>query len=142
MKRDRYASDYEQVRRQAGLGRPQMEFPDDPAPVNLGRIDAAHDDFKQRMAALAEHDAAAAAERKRKADDLTKRANGTVALAEYRAAGVESPSVDGDGAPRVSLSLLLSIGWTVEDVDGARELVAPRAKSTKRQRRDDYDRST
>lgn len=137
MKRDRYASDYEQVRRQAGVGRPQMEFPEEPAPVNLGRIDAVHDDFKQRMAALAEHDAEAAAKRKAAADELSKRANESIRLMEFARAGVQPPT-----GMKVSLPLLLSIGWKIEVVDGVRELVAPRAQGTKRNRREDYEGST
>jgi hypothetical protein len=44
-------------------------------------------------------------------------------LAEYRRHGVELRS--GPGVALVSLQTLLSIGWRIEEVDGARTLVAP-----------------
>jgi hypothetical protein len=136
MKRTRYDSEYERVRREAGVG----QFPepiDFSKPVDLGRVEAAHDDFKERMAAFAARDAEEAAKRKASADELSRRANASALAGEYRTFGLAPPLAGGDGAPRVSLSMLLSIGWTIAKVEGAGNVLVrppPAVKETKEQR--------
>lgn len=52
--------------------------------------------------------------------------NARMLVDEYRRAGVEPPKVDGDGAPTCSLTLLLWMGWTIEELGlGVRRLVSP-----------------
>jgi hypothetical protein len=47
-------------------------------------------------------------------------------LAEYRLAGVAPPETDENGTPKTSLSMLLNLGWRVEEVGGGlRALVPP-----------------
>lgn len=65
------------------------------------------------------------AERQAKADALSRRANQSVLVTEYVRAGVDPISVNDDGIPTVSLSFLISIGWTIEDFGGRRTLVKP-----------------
>lgn len=66
----------------------------------------------------------ATARRARAADDAIA-ANKRLLLRQYEAAGVAPPSVDGDGYPTCSLPMLFSLGWSVEEVGGHMELIAP-----------------
>lgn len=61
---------------------------------------------------------AAALERKRIGD-------GQALLRQYHANGVEPLSVDGDGFPTVSYSMLMKMGWSVEKLEGENRLVGP-----------------
>ena len=130
MKRDRFASDYEQVRRHAGLPRAEFDFQEPEAKPDIARVQAAHADFKERMAQLTAIEVEQAARRKAQADELSMRANESVRVTEFAQAGVEPP----DGM-RVSLPLLLSIGWTIVEIDGARKLVRPQDKPKPRARK-------
>lgn len=146
MKRTRYDSEYERVRREAGIGgAAQPEFPDEPdahGQKDSDRVARAHDDFKKRMGAVGAQDAAAAAERKARADDLTARANASVLILEYAAQRVRPPLTDGHGVPTVSLPMLLQLGWTIQRVgDGLAVLLRPEPEQP-RKRREDYDHST
>ncbi len=138
MKRTRYDSEYERVRRESGVGRAEFPEPIDfSKPVDLGRVEAAHDDFKERMASFAARDSAEAAKRRASADELSRRANEAILAREYRELGLTPPFVDGAGAPSVSLSMLLSLGWTVGKGEaGGNVLVRPPAApaETKEQR--------
>jgi hypothetical protein len=144
MRRTRYDAEYERVRREAGL--PPPEFPCEPeprqpaAPIDLGRVDAAHADFKARMAALSDHERAAAAVRKVEADALSKRANLSVLVTEFARAGVRPPCVNQAGEPTVSLPTLLWLGWTIADRDDGKVLVRPVAAPAQRRTREDYER--
>jgi hypothetical protein len=148
MKRTRYDSEYERVRRDAGLGAAQLDLPEEPdanGQMAPDRVEAALGDFKQRMGALEAQDAAAAAERKAKADDLTARANASVLIHEYAAQGVRPPLTDGHGVPTVSLAMLLQLGWTIQRVgEGLGVLLRPEPKPEPppRKRMEDYDQST
>ncbi len=46
-------------------------------------------------------------------------------IAEYQAAGISPPLIDGNGKPTVSLSMLLRLGWKVEDISGKPVLIHP-----------------
>lgn len=148
MKRTRYDSEYERVRRSAGLPYATYDLPEEPdasGQMAPDRVEAALGDFKQRMGALEAQDAAAAAERKAKADALTARANATVLIHEYAAQGIHPPLTDGRGVPTVSLAMLLQIGWTIQRVgDGLALLLRPEPKPEQlpRKRMEDYDQST
>lgn len=131
MKRDRFASDYERVRRQAGL--PGPEFPLDgkeDAHVDLARVDAAHEDFKARMSAYTEHDSEQARKRAAEATALTLRANESLRLAEFARAGVEPPV-----GCTSSLGLLLQIGWTIGRNGDGRVLLRPALKPEPQRRK-------
>lgn len=59
-------------------------------------------------------------------------ANRAQVLETYAAAGVQPPM--GDGKTLVSLPLLLSVGWTIQDIHGEKTLVAPQAPPAAEQR--------
>lgn len=66
--------------------------------------------------------AAATAQAEVEREELAMRAAGTArentrrfVMQEYVNAGVEPLEVDAEGCPTVSLSLLLTMGWTIED---------------------------
>jgi hypothetical protein len=133
MKRSLYDSEYERVRRQAGMTQP--EFPE-PREVEIGTPRVLDEDFRQRMAVNAEHEAKKAAERKVHADALSMRANELVRLKEYERAGVD-PLPGG-----VSLALALHMGWKIEQVGDRNVLVAPSANRGTGRRREDYERES
>jgi hypothetical protein len=141
MKRTRYDSEYERIRREAGLAKPQYDFPDDdPAKLpqlDTERVKTAHADFKARMEVRTQYEIEQAAKRKVEADELSARANESLRLAEFDLYGVEPP----DGM-RVSLPLLISLGWTIEEVEGQKVLVRPQPSKQPRSRREDYEAST
>lgn len=56
---------------------------------------------------------------------LTADASKSQLLREYETAGVEPPTVDDDGHPRCSLSMLLHMGWSIGDMAGERVLIRP-----------------
>lgn len=97
---------------------------------------------EERNAILAQQEAIASAERKREADALTARANESFRRYEYQRAGVAPPFVDLDGAPTVSLSLLLNQGWRIEQVGQQSTLVRPFHDIKPRKSRADYDQNT
>lgn len=134
MKRDRYESDYERVRRQAGLARSEFPEPDtSPRQGEVGEPQPIDDGFRDRMAELARLDAEKAAERKIHADALTLRANELVRLKEYQRAGVD-PMPGG-----ISLSLALQMGWKIEQVGDRNVLVQPgRVAAPKRMTREEH----
>lgn len=81
---------------------------------------------EELLAANAEIAAAEAREeatRRRLIAERAIEANRRQVLREYEAAGVEPLAVDASGAPTTSLSLLLSLGWTVERI-GDRNVLA------------------
>lgn len=117
MKRDRFASDYESIRRRAGLSQPEFPLDEDVAAAPMQTIS---EDFKRRLATGAAADAEATAKRKIEADAFTARANETARLRQFAIAGVSPPP-----GSKVSLSLLLSIGWTIHQHNGERVLVGP-----------------
>lgn len=127
MKRDRFASDYERVRREAGIA--SRDFTPPPEPER-SRVEAMNDDFQRRMMDREEIEAYQARMRKIEADKLTLRANDSLRQAEFAAAGVDPPQ--GFSA---SLSLLLQIGWTIGEVDGRKVLLRPVARPMPAQRK-------
>ncbi len=62
---------------------------------------------------------------KSRIDERARETNRRQVIAEYQAAGVEPPSVDGEGKPTASLSMLLRIGWKVENISGLPTLIRP-----------------
>ena len=58
------------------------------------------------------------------------RATDIAILREYQHAGVEPIKVRGDGVPTCSLSLLLRLGWRIDEFNGAKTLIAPPAPPT------------
>jgi hypothetical protein len=134
MKRDGLESDYEKVRRRAGIGLRKMEeFPEEGAPRDAARVEADRLDFHNRMEAAGAADRAAQQARNERAAEHTERANKLALIDEYRAAGLWPGAAFGssftaDGTPAVSLSLLLKLGWTIGEVDGAKTLIQPRRR--------------
>lgn len=68
--------------------------------------------------------AADEADRKRMLQ-LTADASKSQLLREYESAGVMAPSVDDDGNPTCSLSMLLHMGWSIGNISGERVLLRP-----------------
>lgn len=62
---------------------------------------------------------------KARMDERAQETNRRQVIAEYQAAGVEPPSVDGNGKPTTSLSLLLRMGWKIENISGRPTLLRP-----------------
>lgn len=121
MKGDRFASDYEQVRRQAGLQQPRFDLDDEPDPAEVAaRVAAKLADFHERMNQRLANETEQAAKRKAEAAALTARANEAMRLAEFEAAGVECPA-----GMKVSLGLLLQVGWRVDNLSGRNVLTRP-----------------
>ena len=116
MKRSLYDSEYEKVRREAGLknnGRLRPEFPDDfdpiAPPLRAMPADIVHDEeFKQRMDARSAHETEQAAKRRVESERYTREVNARMARREYEVLGLTPPE------PFVSLALLKSLGWKVE----------------------------
>ena len=124
MKRGKFYSEYDRVRKTANYAKPQYEFDEEPAP-NQNRVQAAHDDFKERMAAFNAADAAAAAAGRARATALSQRANLSVLTTEFARAGVTPPCVNDAGDPTVSLPMLLWLGWTIVETEDGRFLQRP-----------------
>lgn len=132
MKHGRHASEYEKVRRAAGMARPKFDIDDDDlAAATAKRIEEFNDDFRQRMAKLSEHEHEQAARRKAEADALSSRANVSAMLKEYQQHGVEPPFTKPDGSPKFSLGFLLKIGWDIMRVGEKNVLVSPIAAKGK-----------
>lgn len=146
MKRTRYDSEYDKVRAAAGMDRFAPEFPevDRPAPQpqyrSRVRIDAALEEYRQQMATKEAQEAERRAETKAKLDKISLETSDLLRAAEYRAAGLSIPVINGVQT-KASLGLLFSFGWSVQFVDGVRELVLPSAQKP-RKRREDYDGNT
>lgn len=109
--------------------------------MNRGRRDLDDDDLldrevaKDQHAERAEQSARLEAGERRQLEVEARRKVATTAWVRaanaghvedsYRAAGVEPPPLE-EGQTRCSLSLLLSVGWRVEELpDGSRALVRP-----------------
>lgn len=76
----------------------------------------------ERLAAV---EAEQSAERKAKADALSRRANESILLHEYRSRGLKPPFANERGMPTVSLSMLLAAGWTIDNSTGTAILLRP-----------------
>lgn len=137
MKRDRFESDYERVRREAGLAR--RDFDEPGGPTLAERIEIAHENFKERMAEVDKVDTEQAARRSAEAAAHSARWNARIRLQEYHRAGVKPPKVDFDGNPEHSLPLMLSLGWRVARVGDQNVLVAPGQSAHQMRKREDYD---
>jgi hypothetical protein len=127
MKHDRLTSEYDRVRKAAGLAKPVYEFPEEaqPAQIDHARVEAAHADFKSRMAEREAHEEKQRAETKKRVDELQVRANRSTMMREYQAAGVDPPYVDAEGNPKFSIGFLRKIGWAVVVMDGHNVMVSP-----------------
>ena len=91
---------------------------------------------------IAKQDAEAAAIRKLAADELSARANASARLREFERHGVKPPIIDGVET-KSSLSLLMQLGWTIENLLGQNKLIAPPpAEPRPRKRREDYDQNS
>lgn len=80
---------------------------------------------KAALEAAATADAKRTAQLKERMDDRARETNRRQVIAEYQAAGVEPPSVDGNRKPTTSLSLLLRMGWKIENISGQPTLIRP-----------------
>lgn len=106
MRRDLYTSEYERVRRRAGLGRTEFFDPDEPpTPAERAAVEAMRADAAARL----QEDALAAVERRAAAqaslDALRRRTNERLMRAGWERYGLAPPD------PLCSLELMLSVGW-------------------------------
>lgn len=83
------------------------------------------EEAREALRKVSDHDAALAAQLKARMDERAKETNRRQVLGEYQAAGVEPLQVDGSGRPTATLSLLLSVGWKIENISGKNVLIAP-----------------
>jgi hypothetical protein len=121
MKRTLYDSEYDRIRKAAGLARPQYEFDEfegREAPPSF-RVDELNDDFKQRMAERSEHEKQKEAAAKANHDAWHKGVNDRMIRREYESLGITPPE------PLVSLSMLRKIGWTIEQIGDRNVLMRP-----------------
>ena len=119
MKRDGLETEYDKVQRRKRYER-ALEFPEEEDRADLiARIEVAHAGFKERMAELDEQETKREAEARARATEHTMRANKMALIDEYKRAGLEPPATE----MAVSLSLMLSLGWRIEEVEGKRSLV-------------------
>lgn len=77
------------------------------------RVAAATVENERVRALEAEADAA----RRERGKIFSARTNAMLLTEQYLAAGVEPPALDAAGAPTCSLSMLLSIGWRIEEYE-------------------------
>jgi len=103
---------------------------------------------RRRMDAIAEHNAIlaaqeAAADAARQAENVArvKAAHARTIIGQYQAAGVEPLAVDANGVPLLSLSMLISMGWSIVAIEGENYLVKPQhiKPPESRKRKADYD---
>lgn len=90
-----------------------------------GRRMARREEMKRVAAAERAKEEEAAEIRRARATELSRQANKEALLRQYQNAGVAPPAVDAAGCPTCSLTMLLSMGWSVEEVGGRMELLAP-----------------
>jgi hypothetical protein len=126
VKRSLYDSEYERIRREAGMrdSRPQPEFLDEEElkleeQRTAARVNEINDDFRARMAALGEAERQKIAAAQASLDAWRKEFNERVIKREYTQLGLMPPE------PLVSLSLLRKLGWTVQFVGDETVLVRP-----------------
>lgn len=130
MKRSLFDSEYDKVRRSAGYARPRYDIDDEPSAEDQAataeRVRAANADFQERMSKRTAWEAEQEAKRRAEGVALSLRANESMRLAEFDAAGVEPPL-----GFRCSLPLLLLMGWTIDSVSGKNVLVRPFYRSAR-----------
>lgn len=136
MKHGRFDSDYERIRRKPPP-QSEAEFPE-PSLFDREREQrraAEREDFKRRMEVLAQQEREREEERAARADANKRASNVRALMAEYERAGVEPPFTNGDGVPTCSLSLLLQIGWSIEQLGDSVTLIQPRVSREKATRK-------
>ncbi len=102
------------------------------------RIDAA----KEYNEAVLAQEAAAEAVRKESSRVFTLETNERLRLSEFRAHGVAVPVIAGEPT-KSSFHMLVSLGWTIAEVFGQRQMIAPAAEAPRpRKRREDYDQNS
>lgn len=122
----------------SGPWEPEDVFEHAEAAEHRARIDEA----KTRNAEIAKQEAEQETQRKEESRAFTLETNERLRLSEFRFHGVQPPMIDGVPT-RSSFHMLTSLGWTVEEVFGSKQMVAPPAPATvTRKRREDYDQSS
>jgi hypothetical protein len=120
------ASEYAKVRRRADFKKAKAEaLAEDERERDIDRVQRALDDFHERMAAFNKAEAERDAKRREEATAFTLQVNKRMALREWMAAGITPPSVDVDGYPLVSLSLYLTMGWTIGPGEHGENMLYP-----------------
>jgi hypothetical protein len=122
LKRGLHDSEYERVRRKAGMDRP--EFPED-EPDRDGRLaaDRVAEKARETMAILIDRQNQDENERRAKAaadmDGVRRRTNERLMRESWKRYGLEQPS------PQASLELYISIGWRLEHTAEGWKLFQP-----------------
>jgi hypothetical protein len=122
VKRTRYDSEYDRVRREAGFDKPQYEFPEEQEEVeSVGRVRQMQQDFAERAEAMRAAEAEKSRQMSAELDARRAEFSDRVIRREYAALGIVPPT------PLVSLSLLRLMGWSVEQIGDEFVLVKPPA---------------
>lgn len=137
MKRDRFESEYERIRREAGMARrpefPEEEQPDASGRLRQERIAASLDDFHRRMTALNDAERVQTEQREAEMDAWRAVWRERFIRREYEVRGLTPPE------PPEALGLLLQLGWRVEQSTEGPVLVRPPAPAGgKRKTREQY----
>lgn len=130
MKRDRFAGDYDKIRRDAGYARPRYDL-DDPEEPDLEREGTLQEGFRERAEQLRQAEAAEEAKKQASKTAFTLETNERMRLRQFELAGVEPPA-----GFKCSLSLLLSMGWSIGEVKGKKVLVRPFAPAPRKEEDD------
>lgn len=130
MKRGLHDSEYEKIRRAAGYGKPQYEFPeiDTEAMFAAERVEAARQDFHNRMDELNRAEAKKAAEVEARHAEFRLKVDRAILLSEYQRLGLEPLE------PLISLHLALKLGWSIEQINGKNVLARPTAQQQRKTR--------
>jgi hypothetical protein len=131
MKRSLFDSEYDRVRRDAGLARPRYErpeFPDEAAEAQAERVAAGLADFHARMAELKAAEQQHVVDVDRKHNERRAMIDERMRLREFTDLGLTPPE-----GSKCSLGLLLQIGWRVEQVGDKAILTRPNWISPKRE---------
>lgn len=103
-----------------------QSYDDDLFEADQARVrKAKREEAQAAMQKVRDHDAAISAQLKARIDERARETNRRQVIGEYQSAGVEPLQVDGNGKPTASLSLLLSVGWKIENISGKNVLIAP-----------------
>ena len=141
MKRTRYDSEYDKVKRsnapRPAQPAPQPERPKTPREVERANVQAMVDDLdaRNREIEVAERDRArqASEESAHRSREFNERSIRN----EYAVRGLKPPV-----GTLVSLSTLLFTGWTIGENEDQRAVLIPPAAAPPRKRREDYDQNT
>lgn len=135
MKRTRFDSEYDKVRKRAGFARPHYDFDqlDRPAPTEEARrVAESNADFQEKIAEINRVDAMQSEATLKSHAENRRRWDERMIRREWEEAGLAPPN------PLYSIGLALRLGCRVEEVGGEMVLVRPKRPTATGKKRDDY----